>query len=285
MKKVITFTLLLTSILINYSKAQTKSCCSMNATSEFAMLGSNADFQKMHASPDPINFTPTKGVEITFPTTDGTDGRAYFVKTEIKSKKFLLVFHEWWGLNDHIRNEAERFSTELYSSDVNVIAIDLYDGMVATNADEAGKLMQAVKTERAIAIIKGVLNYIGTDAEIQTIGWCFGGGWSLQAAIEAGTNLKGCVIYYGMPEKDSKRIQNLSGPVLGIFASKDGWINKPVVEEFEKQMKAANKKIEVKWYDADHAFANPSNPSKYDKAAADDANKLSLNFIKKNFVY
>ncbi len=261
--------------------AQTKSCCAMNSTGDFAMLGKDADFRKAHLVPDPINFTPASGSEISFTTSDGRNGKGYLIKSEEKSKKFLFVIHEWWGLNDHIRKEAETLALALPG--VNVIAIDLYDGKVATNADDAGKYMQEVKPERAFAILNGALQYAGTDSEIQTIGWCFGGGWSLQATILAGENSKGCVMYYGMPETDINKLEKIKSPVLGIFASKDGWINHTVVDAFENQMKSLHKPLAIKWYDADHAFANPSNPSKYDKDAAEDANKLAVAFLQKNF--
>lgn len=267
----------------NHSDAQTRSCCAMNSSTEFALLGNDASFQNAHSVPEVINFTPSTGFDITFPTGDGGNGKAYLVKSEKRSMKFLFVFHEWWGLNDHIKKETERLAEELSSLEVNVIAIDLYDGKFAATAEEAGKLMQEVKQVRALAIIKGALQYAGPDAEVQSIGWCFGGGWSLQMAILARKKAKGCVMYYGMPEKDSKKLKNISAPVLGIFASKDGWINKQVVDTFKQQMKAANKSLKVKTYDADHAFANPSNPSAFDKAAAEDANKMALDFIKKNF--
>lgn len=282
MKKIIILSIVSIVLLMqNEANSQTKSCCTMTATNEFAMLGKDEAFKNAHATPDPISFSATTGTEISFPTPDNKQGKGFQVKSSSNSNKFLFIFHEWWGLNDHIRNETEKIASEL--KDVNVIAIDLYDGQVAANADDAGKMMQAVKQERAISIINGAIQYAGPKAEIQTIGWCFGGGWSLQATILAGKQSKGCVIYYGMPEKDSGKLKSIESPVLGIFASKDGWINKPIVDEFEKQMKELKKTLTVKWYDADHAFANPSNPSKYDRAAADDAYKLSMEFIRKNF--
>ena len=96
----------------------------------------------------------------------------------------VLVVHEWWGLNDYIKQEAERYANDF--PEVNILAIDLYDGQLATNAEDAGKIMQSIQKERAEAIIKGALNYVGPTAAIQTIGWCFGGGWSLQAALILG---------------------------------------------------------------------------------------------------
>ena len=101
------------------------------------------------------------------------------------------MIQEWWGLNDYIKRESDNISTEL--GNVNVLALDLYDGMVAATPDSAMKLVQAVKTERLENIIKGALGYAGPKAKIYTIGWCFGGMWSLQTALLAGKQAVGCV--------------------------------------------------------------------------------------------
>lgn len=278
MKKLLLLFILIVSITrIN---AQSHSCCKPGATGEFALLADKSDFRASHLAPEPIHFEATAGKMVTFKTGDGKEGSGFLVASEKASLNYLLVFHEWWGLTEHIKRETEELAKTLPG--VNVIAVDLYDGKVATNADDAGKMMQAVNRERAEFIIKGVMDLAGKEAHIQTIGWCFGGGWSLQAALLAGNQSKGCVMYYGMPEKDSERLKNLNGPVLGIFALKDGWINKPMIETFEKQMAELKKPLTVKWYDAEHAFANPSNP-KYDKQATEDAHQHAVNFLKGNF--
>ncbi len=260
--------------------SQTKTCCSASATSTFAMLGEDPGFRSAHLAPEPVNFVATKGTEITFPVTGGPEGKAFFIKSKAQSDQYIYIFHEWWGLNDHIRMEAERYAGDF--PDVNILAIDLYDGQLATNADDAGKMMQAIKQERAEAIIKGAAAYTGPKAAIQTLGWCFGGAWSLQAAILLGKQAKGCVMYYGMPEKDPAKLARLSAPVLGIFASRDGWITKPVVESFEKQMKELKKPVSITLFVADHAFANPSNP-KFDEAASAKARTIVVGFLKENF--
>ena len=158
-------------------------------------------------------------------------------------------------------------------------AWDMYDNQVAATREDAQKFMSGVTTERAKNIIKAAYDFAGSSAKIFTIGWCFGGGWSLQASIEGGEQAAGCIMYYGMPEKDVNRLSSLHCDVLGIFASKDGWITPAVVDEFKENMKKAGKKINVYQYDAEHAFANPSNP-KYDKTAAEDAYTKVLTFIK-----
>lgn len=259
------------------------SCCAPQAQSSneaFAALGSDPQFVMAHLAPLPFQKDQGPGKMITFKTKDGKKGRAYEVRAPKASNKVLLVFHEYWGLNDYIKQEAERLQKEL--GDVTVIAPDLYDGKVSSDPNEAAKLMQGVKEERARAIISGAIAHAGKKAQIGTIGWCFGGGWSLQSALMAGRQTEACVIFYGMPEKDPEKLKALHSDVLGIFAKQDKWITPVVVEDFEKAMKAAGKELEVKSYDADHAFANPSNPH-FNSDAAQDAHAVAIEYLKKHF--
>jgi carboxymethylenebutenolidase len=106
------------------------------------------------------------------------------------------------------------------------------------------------------------------------MGWCFGGGWSLQAALLLQDKTKACVMFYGMPEKDTEKLKTLDTDVLVIHAKKDQWINDAVIDEFKKNMETAGKTITVKEFDADHAFANPSSPNYNDQAAQDARNAV-----------
>lgn len=241
-----------------------------------AQFAEDEEFKDAHDTPEE-NDHQAAGEMITFAAADGADASAYALMTESASEKYLLVIHEWWGLNDHIKEEADRLFGEL--GDVNVLALDMYDGKVATSPDEAGKFMQAVKPERAEAIVKGAIAKAGANAKIGTIGWCFGGGWSLKSSIMAGDQGAGCVIYYGMPVQEAAALAPLKADVLGIFAEQDGWITPEVVNKFSDLAKATGKQVETHQFDAAHAFANPSNP-KYDEAAAKEANTLALNFLK-----
>ena len=162
-----------------------------------------------------------------------------------------------------------------------MIALDLYDGKVATNRDDAGKFMQAVQADRAGAIIDGAITLVGSGARIGTVGWCFGGGWSLQASLLADQQAEACVIYYGMPVQEVDRLKTLKTPVLGIFAEQDGWITPEVVKTFEENMEKAGKELTVKMYDANHGFSNPSNPA-YAEAASKDAWDHTLAFFKRH---
>ena len=262
------------------AKAQNKmSCCAMPSSAQFAMLSKDVSFVASHTAPLPFRFIPSKGKMITLKARDGKAASAFEVRADKPTDNYLLVIHEWWGLNDYIKQEAEKLQGEL--GNVNVLALDLYDGRVATNPDSAAKIMGGAKEERIRAIIGGAIDYAGKAAKIQTIGWCFGGGWSLQASLMAGRQGIGCVMYYGMPEKDMAKLKTLNAPVLGLFASKDEWITPTMVNQFEKDMKAAGKEITVKSFDADHAFANPSNPH-YVKAAGDEAHEMAVAFLKKH---
>lgn len=138
--------------------------------------------------------------------------------------------------------------------------------------------MAGVRPGRCSEIIEGALEYAGKDAQIATLGWCFGGGWSLQAALQLQQHARACVMYYGMPESDPDLLKTLNCEVLGIFALQDKWITPAVVSEFETAMQKAGKKLYVKNYQAGHAFANPSNP-RYNAEYGKDAMQAALVFL------
>jgi carboxymethylenebutenolidase len=162
---------------------------------------------------------------------------------------------------------------------VTVVALDMYDGKVTTSRDDANEFMKAVSEERAKSIIQGAINRTGEFAEIATIGWCFGGGWSLKASIMAEDKGAGCVIYYGMPVQEAAALAPIQSDILGIFASEDKWITPQVANDFEVLAKATGKNIENHIFEAQHAFANPSSES-YSSEAATEANTLAREFLK-----
>jgi carboxymethylenebutenolidase len=258
--------------------AQDAAVCHTTSTEKFAMFASNKDFNAEHPKPRAyVHITQEGGKMITFKTPDGQEANGYLIEAKKKTNNWVLVFQEWWGLNDNIKRQAENLYKDL--GNVNVLALDMYDGKVTDDRTQAGKFMQEFKQERGDAIVKGALTYVSPKAKIATIGWCFGGGQSLLAALNAGKQAAACVIYYGMPVDDVSKLEKLNTDVLGIFASRDKYINADVVKKFEANMKAAGKKATVKTYDADHGFANPSNPI-YDKAATEDAYKLTVAYLK-----
>jgi carboxymethylenebutenolidase len=264
------------------SKAQDGiTVCHTSSTEKFAVFASNKDFNSKHPNPLPYAHRSEDGGKmITFTTPDGKQASGYLVEAKTKTDNWIFVFQEWWGLNDYIKKESDKLFKDL--GNVNVLALDMYDGVVATDRETASKTMQEFKQERGDAIVKGAMQYAGPKAKIGTIGWCFGGGQSLLASITAGKQAVATVMFYGMPVDDVEKLKTLNSDVLGFFASKDKYITPEVVSKFEQNMKAAHKKVTIKNYDAEHGFANPSNPI-FDKQASDDTYKLTLEFFRKKF--
>ncbi len=262
------------TILLNTAKSQ--SCCEPGAIDLYARNGASEQFRGAHELPQPYVHISENGKDINFKTPDGKDAHGWFIPAKKKSDYFLFVIHEWWGLNDHIKREAEKYWSDL---GINVLALDMYDGVVATTREEAGKTMQSLNNERAVNIIKGAYDYAGKKAKVFTVGWCFGGGWSLQTGLLGGKQLAGTLMYYGQPEKDVEKLKTLSADVIGFFGTRDQWPSVQMVNEFKENMEKAGKKLYLNMYDADHAFANPSNP-KFNEEATKDSYSKSIAFIK-----
>lgn len=290
------FTVVLGVTVSLSSFAQSSSCCDVptpakkapsalkatksktTATLTMAKLAADPAFQRLHDEPLPFVFQGGKGKSVSIKAADGTTCLGYEIPAPTPTKQVVFVFQEWWGLNDYIKQEAEKIAAAL---GMNIIALDLYDGKIATTRDSAARYMQSTKRERVETIIKTFAGYVGADAKIGTIGWCFGGMWSLQSSIILGKQALACVMYYGSPELNEDRLKTLQPPVLGIFGSQDNGIKVETVQKFEAAMKKTGKSVEIKMYDAVHAFANPSNP-KYNKQFADEAHQLAVTFLKKN---
>jgi len=182
----------------------------------------------------------------------------------------IVVIHEWWGLNRNIELWSDRIAAEGWAA----LVVDLYGGKVATTPDQAIAAMKSVDDAAAAKVIDRAFDFLAHDPRVAArtravIGWCFGGGWSLQTAL-AHPDLDGAIIYYGMLDPDPKHLAAIKGRVLGVFGNKDDHITPAKVDAFEQGLKAAGVRAEIHRYDAPHAFANPSNPA-YDETSAEDA--------------
>ena len=217
-----------------------------------------------------------RGQVITFETPADRTGQAYIIKSETPSQDYILLFHEWWGLTNGIKREAERYFDRF--DDVNVVAIDLYDGRTATTATEAQSLVAQLTTERALDIIGGILTYAGSEAELLTLGWDTGAYWALRTAVLGGQRTVGCVMYYGEAVTDARDLVGLEAPVLYLVGDLDDFVSQQSVERFVALGSALNKDIAVGRYNADHNFANTESP-RYNEAAAKRANLRVMQFI------
>lgn len=255
------------------------SCFNADVRDQFREEAATMAFASLHEKPLAFKLEGGAGKPVSFKAADGSNAMGYEIRSSKKSDKWVFVIQEWWGLNDYIKREAETLSKEL--DNVNVIALDLYDGKVAATPDSAMKLVQAAKTDRLENIIKGALAYAGANARIYTIGWCFGGMWSLQTTLLAGKQASGCVMYYGRPENNLEKLKTLNCDVIGFFGNQDRSPSPEMVTKFEADMQAAGKKLTAHKYEANHGFANPSNPS-FNKEATADAHAKAVAFLKEH---
>ncbi len=194
----------------------------------------------------------------------------------------IIMIHEWWGLNDNIRAMANRLAAEGYM----VLAVDLYGGESATNAGAARVKMLEVVENSALAKENlrqalGFLNIAGAPA-IASLGWCFGGGWSLNSAMLFPEELDATVIYYGQVTADDEKLRVLDSPLLGFFGGADRGISVASVNAFEAALQRLRKDHEIHIYpNVGHAFANPTG-NNYNHDAAEDAWNRTLEFLARN---
>jgi len=195
----------------------------------------------------------------------------------------LIVIHEYWGLNDWVKEQAAKLADQGYEA----LAIDLYRGRVATTPDLAHELMRGVPEDRAKRDLHSAFEFLESQPSVKknrigAIGWCMGGGYSLDVALDEPT-LAAAVINYGHLATDPEAIKKINAPILGLFGGEDRGITPDDVHKFEAAMKQQGKKIEIKIYDdAGHAFENPDIEDGYRPADAADAWKRTVSFLGEN---
>jgi carboxymethylenebutenolidase len=192
----------------------------------------------------------------------------------------LIVIHEWWGLNDWVKQQAAKLAEQGYVA----LAIDLYRGKVADNPDMAHELMRGVPEDRAIRDLRAAYDFLASQPNVKqdrigSIGWCMGGGYSLDVAL-AEPHLAATVINYGHLATDPAELKKINAPILGMFGGLDRGITPEDVKKFQQAMEQLGKKIEVKIYpDAGHAFENPNNKAGYRAEDAADAWRRTVDFL------
>ena len=192
----------------------------------------------------------------------------------------LIVIHEWWGLNDWVKEQASQLADEGYVA----LAVDLYRGKVANTPDEAHELMRGVPEDRSAQDLRAAFDFLKSQKDVKanrigSIGWCMGGGYALDVALEEPT-LAADVINYGHLASDPANLKKINAPILGIFGGQDKGIPPEDVKKFEQALNGLGKKVEIKIYpDAGHAFENPNNKSGYRAEDAADARKRTLDFL------
>jgi carboxymethylenebutenolidase len=194
----------------------------------------------------------------------------------------IVVIHEWWGLNDWVKEEASKLSDQGYVT----LAIDLYRGQVAKTPEEAHELMRGVPEDRANKDLLAASSYLRTLKNVKadkvgTIGWCMGGGYALDLAI-SDPKLAAAVINYGHLATEPDTLKKINAPILGLFGGKDRGIPVDSVQKFAAELKQQGKTVDVTVYpDAGHAFENPNNKDGYRPQDAADAWKRQVDFFAK----
>ena len=235
-----------------------------------------------HAGETPTATAATHGADsldvatedVVYATVDGAAVTGYLARPSDAEGPLpgIIVIQEWWGLNDNIRAMARQFAAQGYTA----LAVDLYSGQVATTRDDAMTYMQAAMANEASLTenVRQAYGYLTTEQQaprVGSVGWCFGGGWSLRTALTLPDELDAAVIYYGQVVTDRDQLATLNVPVLGLFGADDGGIPVDQVRAFESTLQDLGKDATVQIYEgANHAFANPSG-ERYHAEAAEDA--------------
>jgi len=220
---------------------------------------------------------------VQFPNGANTVGG--FLATPQKPGRYpgLVVIHEWWGLTDWVKDETTKLADQGFVA----LAVDLYRGKVTSDPEVAHELMRGLPQDRAVSDLKAAFAYLATRKDVDhdhigSIGWCMGGGFSLQLAIHE-PHLAACVVNYGALPTDPTDLGQIYAPVLGNFGAEDRGITPDDVHAFEKSMKSLNRRVDLKIYDgAGHAFENSTNATAYRPEAAADAWTRSVTFLSKS---
>jgi carboxymethylenebutenolidase len=206
---------------------------------------------------------------------------AHVARPDTDTAAAVLLIHEWWGINDHIRDIAGRYANEGFLC----IAPDLYRGKVATNTDEASKLMQDLAIEDGVETIREAISEAKLEYKVQKIGitgFCMGGTFALRAACEIDELAAAAPFYGDIPPEDV--LKDLKAPTLFIAGSRDNWINTEKVNALKEAAKKYELPVEVMVYDADHAFFNNTRPEVYNADASADAWRRVLDLFRKHLV-
>jgi carboxymethylenebutenolidase len=192
----------------------------------------------------------------------------------------IVVIHEWWGLDGWVKEQASKLAGEGYAA----LAIDLYRGKVATTPDEAHEIMRGVPEDRAARDLHAAFEFLKAQPDVKkdrigSIGWCMGGGYSLDMALAEPT-LAADVINYGHLADDQQSIKKIKAPILGIFGAQDRGIPVEDVKKFGQALKQAGNKVEIVIYpNAGHGFQNPINKDRYRADDTADAWKHIVDFL------
>lgn len=209
---------------------------------------------------------------VSFPSGDGQAHGLLFLPQGAGPHPALVVIHEWWGLNDWVKDQAAKYAGEGYVA----LAVDLYHGKVATDPETAHELMRGLPQDQGVRDLVAAVNYLEARKDVNprrvgAVGWCMGGTYAMQLAIAA-PSLKAVAINYGALATDKSDLAKIHAAILGNFGAQDQGIPPEAVHKFEASMRSLGHPVDAKIYsDAGHAFENSNNKGGYRPADAADA--------------
>jgi carboxymethylenebutenolidase len=217
---------------------------------------------------------------VSFPS-NGQSTESYLAVPAAGKGPGVLVIQEWWGLVGHIKSVCDRFAAAGFSA----LAPDMFHGKTASEPDGAGKLFMALNIAQAEKDLRGAASYLlqhSSTAKLGAVGFCMGGQLALFAAT-LNPSVGACVDFYGIHPNVKPDYSRLSGPVLGLFAEKDEFVNPTAARALDVAIKGAGKQSEIHIYPGvAHAFFNDERADVYNKAAAEDAWKRTTDFFRKH---
>ncbi len=229
------------------------------------------------ASPALAKAAAAATTEVTIETAMGRPVRASLAMPDVTPAPAVVLIHEWWGLNDQIKTMAVELAKQGYIA----VAVDMYDAPATDDPEKARELVGGVDHDQAVETLETWVDWLryheSSNGKVAAMGWCFGGGWALEIAIHG--EVDSAIIYYGRVDQPVEDLSVIDGPVLGHFATEDQFIDKPMVDGFEAAMAEVGKDLTVHWYEADHAFANPTS-ARYDDEDAALSWERTLAFLK-----
>ncbi|MGZ4788437.1 MAG: dienelactone hydrolase family protein [Terriglobales bacterium] len=220
------------------------------------------------------------GKQVTYKSGDETVSGMLYEPSGNGPFPAIVVIHEWWGLNDWVKEQASKLADQGYVT----LAVDLYRGKVATTPEEAHELMRGVPEDRATRDLLAATTYLRSLKNVKpdkvgSIGRCMGGGYSLDLAVND-PKLAAAAIHYGHLATEPDTLKKIHAAILGIFGGQDKGIPVESVEKFADELKKLGKTVEIKIYpDAGHAFENPNNKAGYRPEDAADAWQRTLKFF------
>jgi carboxymethylenebutenolidase len=275
-------------VLLAEGQQQQQSAISSSSKNVTELIKSNGKNSSLTLENKTINYFEDATGYLVYPISKTTSS---LVESNISTNDnntfpAVVMIHEWWGLNQNIKDMVETLAKEGYV----VLAVDLYNGQVANTPDTAQNLVSKVRDNPSESInnLQHAVKYLASlenvnSSKIASLGWCFGGGQSLQLALntEPEYPLAATVIYYGNLVSDQESLSKIKWPVLGIFGDQDQSISVESVKQFEDTLNANGITNEIYIYKGvGHAFANPSGDN-YAPKETQDAWEKTLSFLKK----